>query len=151
MAVGNDIKRLPVLFLCLNHSILIDIGIPAIDNSTLLGVLHWLPFLLLETKDCLVVPFPRKDLIAINNGKLMHTTMPLSQLEQCHQYKGILICQDLYSLTNDMSASCLSALYDQEVNTIMGLCPLRTTKPILLTAQLTAEVFLVYSLATIGQ
>ena len=80
----------------------------------------------------------------------MHATMMVSQLQQCNHYKGILICPDLHSLTNDMSASCLSALYDQEMDTIMGLCPLRTTKPKLLTAQLTPEVFLVYSLTIIG-
>ena len=146
-----EILRLPVSFIRLNHSILVDIGIPAIDNSTLLEILRWLPFPLLETKDRLVIPFPHEEVIAINNKTSMHTTMPLSRLEQCRQYKGVLVCQDLYALTNDMSSSCLSALYEQEVNTIMGLCPLRTTKPKLLTAQLTAEVFLVYSPATIGR
>ena len=129
-----NIKKLPMSFLRLNHSILVDICIPATDNSTLLEILRWLPFPLLETKDRLVVPFPQEEVIAINNKTQMHTTMSLSRLEQCCQYKGIFVCQYLYSLTNDMSASCLSALYDQEVNTIMGLCPLRTTKPKFLTA-----------------
>ena len=86
----SNIKRLPVSFLRLNHSILVDIGIPAIDNSTLLEVLCWLPFLLLETKDRLVVPFPREEIIAISNDTQMHTTMMVSQLQQSDHYKGIL-------------------------------------------------------------
>ena len=147
----EEMRKLPASFIGVNGTIIIDVGVPAYDNQTSLRVLNWLKFPLLETPDRIITPISTETVIAINQQTDLHRILTQNQLEQCDVFKQVYLCPDQNVLTDDFTASCLEALYQQDLDTIVGLCPLQSVRPKILIRQLTEETFVVFSPKQLGK
>ena len=141
----EEMAKLPASFVTADGNIIVALGLPAFDNSSVLDVLRWIPTPLIESNSKIIVPTPDNDILAIQNKTYMHRTINEARLLQCAYFKNTFICPRENMLTNDMTSSCLSALYENDLQTVMGLCPLRTSPLRITTFQLTEEKFIVYT------
>ena len=141
----EEMAKLPASFVATEGNIIVALGLPAFDNTSLLEVLRLIPTPLIESSTKVIVPQPQNNILAIQNQTLMHRTLNEKDLLRCDFLKNTYICPTENTLTNDMASSCLSALYNHDLQATMGLCPLRTSPPRITTYQLAEEDFLAYT------
>jgi hypothetical protein len=127
-------------------SFILLLHVPMTPADSLLRLLRLRPFPIPFSPTHSLLPRAPTSLLALSKGKTRWmTTIEYTDLVGCHQVGNVYICDRHGALRKDIKATCLGALFEQDIPEARKLCDLEVVPRKEAVLQLEGTWFLVYS------
>lgn len=142
----SDLFQIETSYVYDGSQFLLILHVPMVPDPSLLRLLRLRPFPIPFSKDRALVPKPTTTLLALSRGpKRLMATIEHSDLMDCHKIGEVYICNRHGVLYKDLKATCLGALFEQDIPVARQLCDLELVPHKEAILQLQGNRFLVYS------
>lgn len=142
----SDLLQIETSYIYDGSSFILLLHVPMTPADSLLRLMRLRPFPIPFSDTHSLLPKAPTSLLALSKGKTrLMTTIEHSDLVGCHQVGSIYTCDRHGALRKDIKASCLGALYEQDIPEARKLCDLELVPRKEAVLQLENNWFLVYS------
>lgn len=144
--MATDLFQVEVSYLYDGETLMLLLHIPMVPKQSLLTLYRLHPFPIPFSSDKALMPKPSSSVLAISQAPpWLTTTIELVDLLNCHRINSVHVCERHGILNRDTKATCLGALFENDVELAQTLCELELVPYQEYALQLESNWFLIYS------
>lgn len=144
--MATDLFQVEVSYLYDGETLMLLLHIPMVPKQSLLTLYRFHPFPIPFSSDKALMPKPSSSVLAISQAPpWLTTTIELVDLVNCHRINSVYVCERHGILNRDTKATCLGALFENDVELAQTLCELELVPYQEYALQLESNWFLIYS------
>ena len=142
----SDLLQVETSYMYDGEGLVLILHVPMVPANSLLRLLRLRPFPIPLSKTHALLPRSPSSLLALStHSPRFMTTIERTDLMGCHQVSNVYVCERHGVLNREVKASCLGALYEQDIPVARQLCDLELVPYKETILQLQNNWFLVYS------
>lgn len=142
----SDLFQLELSYMFDGEDVVLFLHVPMVPIDSLLTLYRLKPFPIPFSDTMALLPKPSSSLLALSNSiPRAMTNIEHADLVDCHQVNQVYLCERHGVLQNNIKASCLGALFEQDIPTAQQICDLELVPYQEAVLQLKNNWFLIYS------
>ena len=142
----SDLFQVEASYVCDEGNVIIVLHVPMVPQNSLLRLFRLRPFPIPFSKTMALLPDTSSSLLALSQGSTrLMTTIEHSDLMDCHRIGSVFICERHSVLFNQIKATCLGSLFEQDIAVAREICDLELVPYQESVLQLQSNWFLIYS------
>jgi hypothetical protein len=142
----SDLFQLEVSYMFDGDDVTLFLHVPMVPEDSLLTLYRLKPFPIPFSDTMALLPRPSTALLALSNRiPRAITRIEHADLIDCHQVNQVYLCERHGVLENNIKASCLGALFEQDIPSAQQVCDLELVPYQEAALQLKNNWFLIYS------
>jgi hypothetical protein len=142
----SDLFQVETSYVSDNENVVLILHVPMVPRNSLLRLFRLRPFPIPFSSTMALLPEASSSLLALSQGNTrLMTTIEHSDLMDCHRIGSVFVCERHSVLFNQIKATCLGALFEQDINIAREVCSLELVPYQEAVLQLQSNWFLIYS------
>lgn len=142
----SDLFQVETSYVSDNENIVLILHVPMVPKNSLLRLFRLRPFPVPFSKTMALLPETSSSLLALSQGNTrLMTTIEHTDLMDCHRIGSVFVCERHGVLFNQIKATCLGALFEQDIAIAREVCNLELVPYHEAVLQLQSNWFLIYS------
>jgi hypothetical protein len=142
----SDLFQVEASYVSDEGNVVIVLHVPMVPQDSLLRLFRLRPFPIPFSSTMALLPETSSSLLALSQGSTrLMTTIEHSDLMDCHRIGSVFICERHSVLFNQIKATCLGSLFEQDISTAREICDLELVPYQEAVLQLQSNWFLIYS------
>lgn len=144
--MATDLFQVEVSYMYDGSTLMLILHVPMVPKQSYLTLFRLHPFPIPFSSERALMPKPTTTILAIAlEPPRLTTTIELVDLINCHQINSVYVCERHGVLSRNSKATCLGALFENDLELAQTLCELELVPYQEYSLQLESNWFLVYS------
>ena len=142
----SDLFQVETSYVSDNENVVLILHVPMVPKNSLLRLFRLRPFPVPFSQTMALLPETSSSLLALSQGNTrLMTTIEHTDLMDCHRIGSVFVCERHGVLFNQIKATCLGALFEQDITIAREVCNLELVPYHEAVLQLQSNWFLIYS------